>query len=303
MRKVRFRFVIAIAVLALAGSSCALAATTMWLSEDALGTPIVGDVTVASGASKTLYCFLDSSDIGNTFEIMVGYDQSDATTHGAGVDTNDGEFKNLTLASTKPQILASLPAGFDVISSSAYADKAVVLDASAREADNTDIGGRPYGFVVREAQLANSAPGQVQCFSFTLQNNMAVNGESQWVVLSNLAGTNSFSDAWKHGLALYEDADAIKIVTGEGTPKPQVGANNKALLDALMATAAPNYTWVLWGTVTVVDGDNFTIDDGSGVIINVVAPGHALVNGDYVSARGTLDVGTKTLTSQEVTTY
>ena len=293
---------LAVAVAIASASSGALAATNFWLSEDALGTPITADVLVGSGDSKTLYCFIDSSDIGNTFEIMVGYDRSSATGYGPGVsgDAMDGK---LSLASAQPDITASLPAGFNVIRSTAYADKAVVLNSSAREAANANIGGRPFGFVVREAQLVNAAPGQVQCFSFTLQNDMVVEGDSQWVVLSNLAGGDSFSDAWKFGTTLNEDADAIRIVTGAAGPKPEVGVSNKAILDALTTTAAPNYIWVFWGKVAVVDADNFTMDDGSGVIITVVAPSPGLSSGAYVSARGTLDVGTKTVTSQEITTY
>ena len=292
MRRKEYLLVVAVVMLALAGSG-ACAQTTMWLSTDAGGAAIPGDtINVAPGGSVQLYCFLNSPEVGNTFEIMVGYDRSDATTHGAGTDTNDGELKNLTLVSTEGAIEGTMPGSFTVLQSA-------VLDASGREETNTELGGRPYGFVGRAATLANAAPDQIQCFSFTLQNNMALT-ESQYVVLSNFAGGNSYSDAWKHGTTLYEDAYALNVVTaGE---LPIVGTTNKSVLDAIMAGAASDYVWVLWGEVTVIDGDNFSIDDGSGGIINVVATGHSVINGDYVSVRGTLNVGTAppTLTSQEI---
>ena len=127
--------------------------------------------------------------------------------------------------------------------------------------------------------------------------------ESQYVVLSNYAGGNSYSDAWKHGTALYEDAYALNVVTAGALPS--MGASNRAVVEAIMADAAADYSWVLWGEVTVIDADNFTIDDGSGINIKVVAPGHTVVNGDYVSVRGSLDVGTTppTLTSSQVTKH
>ena len=295
MRRTQYLLVVAVVMLGLAANG-ACAQTTMWLSTDAGGTPIPGDtINVAPGGSVQLYCFLDSAEVGNTFEIMVGYDTSDATMHGAGKDTNDGASKNLTLVSTQGAIEGTMPGSFTVLQSA-------VLDASGREDANTELGGRPYGFVGRAATLANAVPNQIQCFSFTLQNNMAAS-ESQYVVLSNFAGGNSYSDAWKHGTALYEDAYALNIVTGGALPI--VGTNNKSVLDAIMADAASDYAWVLWGEVTVIDADSFSIDDGSGVNIKVVAPSHTVVNGNYVSVRGTLDVGTSppTLTSSQITTH
>ena len=295
MRKRHCFLAVAVVMLALAAIG-AHAQTTMWLSTDAAGTPIPGDtVNVSAGGSIQLYCFLNSADVGNTFEIMVGYDRSDAASHGAGVDTNDGELKKLTLVSTQGAIEGTMPGSFTVLQSA-------VLDASGREDMNADLGGRPYGFVGRAATYANAAPGQIQCFSFTLQNNMAAS-DSQYVVLSNYAGGNSYSDAWKHGTALYEDAYAVNVVSAGALPK--MGANNRAVVDAIMADAAADYTWVLWGEATVIDANSFTIDDGSGINIKVVAPGHAVVNGDYVSVAGTLDVGAApvTLTSSEITQH
>jgi len=296
MRERHFCVAVAVVVLALMGT-CACAQTTMWLSTDAAGTPIPGDtVNVAPGGSIQLYCFLNSADVGNTFEIMVGYDRSDAATHGAGKDTNDGELKKLTLVSTKAAIEGSMPGSFTAL-------KSAVLDASGREETNLSLGGRPYGFVGRAATYTNAAPGQVQCFSFTLQNNMTVPSDSQYVVLSNFAGGNSYSDAWKLGTVLYEDAYALNVVTSGALP--EVGTSNKSILDAIMADAAPDYVWVLWGKATVIDAGSFSIDDGSGVTIKVVAPSHTVANDDYVSVRGTLNVSTSpaTLTSQEITKH
>ena len=109
MRKRHYSLAVAVAMLALAAIG-AHAQTTMWLSTDVAGTPIPGDtVNVSAGGSIQLYCFLDSDDVGNTFEIMVGYDRSDAASHGAGVDTNDGELKKLTLVSTQGAIEGTMP--------------------------------------------------------------------------------------------------------------------------------------------------------------------------------------------------
>jgi hypothetical protein len=55
----------------------------------------------------------------------------------------------------------------------------------------------------------------------------------------------------------------------------------------------------MWGKVTIVDSTSFDLDDGSGAVVRVIAAGYSgFGNGDYVSARGILDVSgsPKTLT-------
>ncbi len=292
-------------IMALAGCS-ALAATSMWITTDPTGTPVTGDsISVTSGSSVQLYAFIDSTDIGNLFELMIGYDTSDAATYGAGVDTNSGGAKKLTLAGTKAGILASMPGGFTAFASAGFADAGVVLDASGREALNTLLGGRPYGFVARAGTTANGAPGRVVCCSFTLTNNMTVPGDSQYVVISNSPGGNSYSSAWKWGTSLCEGSYALRVVNTESTPLPVVGTSNKSVLDSLMTQAASKYEWVLWGRVSARDADGFVIDDGSGAPIQVVAPGNTVSDGDYVSVKGMLDVSVSppTLTSEGVTPH
>lgn len=301
MRRMYVALVVAIAV-AMAGSG-AIAATSFWLTTDPAGSiPAGNTVNVPVGGSVTLYCFMNAGDIGNTFEMMVGYDTSDATTYGAGKDTNNGAAKKLTLSSNQSSIVSSVDSFFDVFTTAGYANSQVVLDASGRENPNTPLGGRPYGFVARAAAPSNTAPGVKKLFSFTLANNMA-QGQTQSVVVSNYAGGNSYSSAWKHGTSLFENAYAL-LVNSSGAAGPTMGANNKAVLDAIMTTAASNYTWVFWGKVSnKIDetDETFDIDDGSGVIIHVNgSTASTIVNGDYVSVKGSLDVGTKTITSSEV---
>lgn len=293
MRTLRFWLVVATA---LALATGAHAATTMWLSTDTAGTPIPGDsINVPSGGTVQLHAFLNSADAGNVFEMMIGYDNSNATTYGAGVDTNNGGSKKLTLASTEAAIEASMPASFTVL-------KSAVLDASGRESLNSYIGGRPYGFVGRAATYANAAPGKIECFAFTLQNNMA-SGDFHYVVLSSSANGNSYCDAWKFGTTLSESSYALKVVSGSATPKSTYGVSGKTLNDTMMSTAASNYNWVMWGSVKqVIDANTLTIDDGSGVIVKVSKTAHGRAVGDYVSARGTLDLSTNppVLTATEV---
>ena len=300
MRKTHLWIAAAIA-LALAASGTH-AATTFWLTTDPAGAAMGGDtVTVASGTSVTLYCYMDSSDVGNTFEAMVGYDTSDATTYGAGKDTNNGAAKKLTLGSSQPEVVASIDSFFDVFATAGFAGSQVVLDASGREEVNADLGGRPYGLVVRAAKSANVAPGTKQLFSFALTNSMP-EGQSQNVVVSNYQGANSFSSAWKYGTVLAEDTYTLTVLSGAGSEKPVVGANNKAILDSIMATATGNYSFVFWGTVQNRTAAGFDIDDGSGVIIQVEGD-NSVSDGDYVSVKGTLDVAQQKITSPQITTY
>ena len=288
MRGMQFWLYIAVAGLLALAVGGAHAATTMWLSTDVAGTPVPGDtITVESGGQATLYCFMESTDIGNTYEVMVGYDVSDGTTYGAGVDTNDGASKKLTLFSQKAEIVGTIPAGFDVFSTAGYADAQVVLDASGREAANGSLGGRPYGFIGRAATTSNAAPGQVMCFSFVLQNNMT-NGDSQSVVVSNHAGGASYSSAWKYGTGLFEDSYSLLVVSGAATEKDAVGTAGRSLAEPAAQTAASQYDWVVWGKAHVIDADSFTIDDGSGITVTVNAASHGVTEDTYVSVRGDL---------------
>ena len=274
-------------------ADCAQAAG-IYLTTDPAGNRFAGDtVNVSPSQSIKIYCLLETNELGNTLEVMVGYDKSDAATYGVGNDINNRKSGKLTLLSSESAIENSMPAYFDVL-------KNAVLDASGREDHNLYIGGRPYGFLARAATHTNAAPvgGKLMCFAFTLKNNMTASGDYQYVVISTKSGGNSYSSAWKYGTSLGESSYALKLING--TFLPTVGTSNKSVLAAIMQDAAPKYIWVLWGRVSVTGENSFAIDDGSGVIINVSATDHRLSNGDYVSVHGTLDPTSRTLTSQRI---
>ncbi|MHB9035888.1 MAG: hypothetical protein ACYC64_04425 [Armatimonadota bacterium] len=111
------------------------------------------------------------------------------------------------------------------------------------------------------------------------------------------AGEIDFEETRLYDGALTQTEITNLRYVGEPEPvKPIIGTSQKSLRDAIMTDAAASYDWVLWGKVTVIDGDSFTIDDGSGVNVKVIATGHGLGNTNYVSVRGSLDVTTNTPT-------
>lgn len=300
------------AALAAACCTAGRAATTMWLSTDAAGAPIPADIlTVQPGARVHLHCYMDSSEVGNTVEVMVGYDTSDAPAgvYGAGADSSDGVRKKLVLSSGKLDIEASVSEIFDVFRDTGFAGSQVVVDASGREESNPGLG-KPYGFVVRAARYESSAPGAVRVFSFELTNRMTAPGDEEYVVISGRTGANSYSSAWKHGASLGDGAYALRVVNGSGVARPVVGAANRVVLDSIVSAAAADYIWVFWGLIDSIDeqAGTFDIDDGSGVVIHVRAsPGDitasGLHNGSYAAVKGTLEADTRTVTSLEITKY
>lgn len=68
---------------------------------------------------------------------------------------------------------------------------------------------------------------------------------------------------------------------------PSYGITNKAAYDPIISTAWANFLFKVWGKVTTVDGRSFTVDDGSGMPVKVIAPGYTgIANNDYASATG-----------------
>ncbi|NLN76457.1 MAG: hypothetical protein GX139_09105 [Armatimonadetes bacterium] len=70
------------------------------------------------------------------------------------------------------------------------------------------------------------------------------------------------------------------------------GASNKAAWGVEMNAASTIYLFKFWGKVVEVDNDKFTLDDGSGSPITVIAPGYKtkVSTGDYAAARGILTI-------------
>ena len=80
------------------------------------------------------------------------------------------------------------------------------------------------------------------------------------------------------------------------------GLNNKATRDSIMSAASSSFVFTVWGKVTVIDANSFTVDDGSNKPVTVVYANHGFANNDYVSATGTLNISgtTPVLTAQVV---
>ncbi|MDO8587337.1 MAG: hypothetical protein Q7T82_09880 [Armatimonadota bacterium] len=72
-------------------------------------------------------------------------------------------------------------------------------------------------------------------------------------------------------------------------PLPVCGISNKAVYDPIMSAASAKFTFKVSGKVTVlISGYSFTVDDGSGMPVMVVAPGlSGIQDGDYAVASGT----------------
>ncbi|MGC8861704.1 MAG: sialate O-acetylesterase [Armatimonadota bacterium] len=123
-----------------------------------------------------------------------------------------------------------------------------------------------------------------------------------WAVPAS-AGEIIFEETRLYGGALTQaEIAALRYVGEPEPPKPVVGTSLRSLGDSILDSAADKYDWVLWGAVTVIDADSFTIDDGSGAPVRVIATNHGLSNTKYVCVRGSLDRGTTppTLTMKSI---
>jgi len=71
-------------------------------------------------------------------------------------------------------------------------------------------------------------------------------------------------------------------------PGPAYGINNRAAYHPIISAAFASFNFKVWGKVTnLVSGVSFTVDDGSGAPVNVVAPGFVgIQNNNYASAKG-----------------
>ncbi|MCE5198888.1 MAG: hypothetical protein ABFD54_14600 [Armatimonadota bacterium] len=127
--------------------------------------------------------------------------------------------------------------------------------------------------------------------------------------LGTVSGVNSFavnvddfSNSSDYALSVYYGVSYNDVTPGEPTPTaPVVGINNKAVNDSIIAPASANYQFKVWGRVSILSTNSFTVDDGSGVPVTVIAPSYTgIANGNYVSVVGTLtdQSGTRVLNAK-----
>jgi hypothetical protein len=89
----------------------------------------------------------------------------------------------------------------------------------------------------------------------------------------------------------YVYLDAVSITaTGDDPPVSEPGGcgiSNRAAYHPIISTVGDTVTFKVWGKATILGSDSFTVDDGSGTPVTVVAPGFGgIQDGDYASASG-----------------
>ena len=252
---------------------------------DAAGTPVTS-VDVDYGNTFDVAIWYQTSDAWqhNAVELLVGFDR--ATSIGTSAIPLDGELSLVSVSNI------SFP---------------IVLANNAGGGYSGSAGERPYGaHLALGATLGTTvtASSPVKVADLTLSND-AIPGSDYYDLQIWDAGVGNrwtsfgvmFSDIRRSGGG---GGSSLRVNSVGGPVKPIVGTSNKAALDAIMTDAASDYTWVLWGLVSNRTAGAFDIDDGSGVVIHVTGT-NDIADGDYVSVKGTLDVDTQTLTSQEIT--
>lgn len=72
----------------------------------------------------------------------------------------------------------------------------------------------------------------------------------------------------------------------ETVPGP-IGISNRSAYDSIISTASSKFIFKVWGKVKILSDDSFSLDDGSGEPITVVAPSYSgIEDGDYASVVG-----------------
>ncbi len=107
-------------------------------------------------------------------------------------------------------------------------------------------------------------------------------------------GPSGQYEASKTG-AVYRQRDNFRFdmvrVSGVpiGAPKAYL-ISNRDTRHQIISSAKANFRFTVWGRVSALDGGGFTLDDGSGAPVRVLAEGvQGLSEGDYARATGTLD--------------
>lgn len=255
----------------------------IWLG-DSSGNPLTS-IDVASGSNFNVSIWYQTDDAWahNAIALLVGFDR--ATAIGTGASPLDGKISLVGVNNISfPIVLANkLGGGF-----------------------SATTGDRPYGVKLALGATLGStvtASSAVKVADVTLTNNIPASTSYDMTIWNAGTGARWTSFVPMMSYLRRDATPAVLTVNSTGSSGgPVVGTNNKAVLDSIMTTAAPNYTWVLWGKVSNRTAGTFDIDDGSGVIIHVSGT-NSVSNGDYVSVKGSLNPATKTLTSQGITIH
>jgi hypothetical protein len=112
--------------------------------------------------------------------------------------------------------------------------------------------------------------------SITCSFNLTNKAVGQWdVVVTN---TDGESGSLQKGLAVVLPASA-----------PPVAASIRSATAPIIPIASAKFRFTFWGIATVVDSNTIQLNDGSGQVLTVLAPGHAgISNGHFARAVGTL---------------
>ena len=201
------RFWIALAVIAaLLIASGAQAATSFWVTRSTSGAMEAGDaISVATGANFTLGVWCNTTDEHSLFDILLGYDKSTATTYGTAAAS--GVYGYITRVSTTAEVKAPIL--------SDYSSGQLTAAATARQASNTDIGGRPYGLQVSGNLDTGTWTGPetqpFKLFEVTLNNTDIAMGDHYHVVISNAGSGTSFTSALKKGVTVYRAGYSLQV--------------------------------------------------------------------------------------------
>lgn len=86
-------------------------------------------------------------------------------------------------------------------------------------------------------------------------------------------------------------SDTIRTRILVASTMPHIYATTpKSLAGAIMNSASNRWLFRTWGKVTIIDGNSFTLSDGSGMSIKVVSPGYTgLITGSFATVTGILD--------------
>ncbi len=261
---------------------------SMWFG-DASGS----DITVINAPNNQtfdVYVWM-SSTVGTWYiDAAVGFDRANSA--GAGTVPIDGKI-----------VLASGVPGVDLVWGQALSLYPTDINRGLAGFYKSTAGTRPYGADLACANMSGTTGPltKVRVARVSLRSQLSSDGTYKIVLWNDGGNTAGGLNTMAFGSnPCYGVSDTLLV---SGTVNPVVGANNKSVLNAIMSSAASKYDWILWGRVTVIDADNFSIDDGSGVSISVVCPSHTVTDGHYVAVRGTLDAATRTLTSRQITKY